>query len=78
MPVNVSVPQCIPWLIAATTDPEPSVSGKSCQWVSDLDGRYGTFTQNQLLAGVKQSFSFQRQLSPVSVDGLSELAMALM
>ena len=52
--------------MAMTTDCEPSISAKACQWVSDLDSRYGGFTQNQLLAGLKYSYDFQCLLSPVS------------
>ena len=58
--------QCVPWLITMTTDQDSAISVKACQWISDLDSRYGGFTQNQLMSGAKNSFEFQRLLGHVS------------
>jgi cohesin loading factor subunit SCC2 len=64
--------QCIPWLITMVTDSDSTISAKASKWISDLDSRYGGFTQNQLMIGAKNSYEFQRLLVTGLVRGCTE------
>lgn len=66
--------QCVPYLIAMSTDSEQTVKVKADQQLSDHSSRYGHFMQSQLMAGVKKSFKFQQVTAGDVVRGCTDNA----
>lgn len=54
--------QCIPQLIALTTDHIPAIAKKANHLLTYVDEKYPTFVHLRVLDGIKFSFSFQRSV----------------
>uniref|UniRef100_UPI00358E56D1 nipped-B-like protein isoform X3 n=1 Tax=Myxine glutinosa TaxID=7769 RepID=UPI00358E56D1 len=51
--------QCVPYLIAMGTDPEPVTRNKADQQLGDIDRKYPGFVHMKAVAGVKMAFQLQ-------------------
>ncbi|XP_061784887.1 nipped-B-like protein A isoform X1 [Nerophis lumbriciformis] len=54
--------QCVPYLIAMGTDPEPSMRNKSDQQLVEIDKKYTGFIHMKAVAGMKMSFNLQKSI----------------
>lgn len=54
--------QCVPYLIAMGTDPEPSMRNKSDQQLVEIDKKYTGFIHMKAVAGMKMSFNLQQAI----------------
>ncbi|KRZ72053.1 Nipped-B-like protein, partial [Trichinella papuae] len=63
--------QCIPCVVAMTTDPYAETRVKAEKILKEIDGRYGGFLQIKALEGIRQSYRLQSILQPaVASSGL--------
>ncbi|KAM9857976.1 nipped-B-like protein A [Aulostomus maculatus] len=51
--------QCVPYLIAMGTDPEPSMRNKADQQLVEIDKKYTGFIHMKAVAGMKMSYNLQ-------------------
>ncbi|XP_073400049.1 nipped-B-like protein isoform X1 [Dendrobates tinctorius] len=54
--------QCVPYLIAMGTDPEPSMRNKSDQQLVEIDKKYTGFIHMKAVAGIKMSYLVQQAI----------------
>ncbi|KAM8886564.1 nipped-B-like protein A isoform 2-T4 [Spinachia spinachia] len=54
--------QCVPYLIAMGTDPEPSMRNKSDQQLLEIDKKYTGFIHMKAVAGMKMSYNLQQSI----------------
>ncbi|XP_074493910.1 nipped-B-like protein A isoform X3 [Sebastes fasciatus] len=54
--------QCVPYLIAMGTDPEPSMRNKSDQQLVEIDKKYTGFIHMKAVAGMKMSYNLQQAI----------------
>ncbi|XP_029017245.1 nipped-B-like protein A isoform X3 [Betta splendens] len=54
--------QCVPYLIAMGTDPEPSMRNKADQQLVEIDKKYTGFIHMKAVAGMKMSYSLQQAI----------------
>ncbi|KAM4708198.1 nipped-B-like protein isoform 2-T2 [Discoglossus pictus] len=54
--------QCVPYLIAMGTDPEPSMRNKSDQQLVEIDKKYTGFIHMKAVAGIKMSYQVQQAI----------------
>ncbi|XP_075703710.1 nipped-B-like protein [Rhinoderma darwinii] len=54
--------QCVPYLIAMGTDPEPSMRNKSDQQLIEIDKKYTGFIHMKAVAGIKMSYLVQQAI----------------
>ncbi|XP_057687450.1 nipped-B-like protein A isoform X1 [Corythoichthys intestinalis] len=54
--------QCVPYLIAMGTDPEPSMRNKADQQLVEIDKKYTGFIHMKAVAGMKMSFNLQQSI----------------
>ncbi|KAL6114099.1 nipbl [Pungitius sinensis] len=54
--------QCVPYLIAMGTDPEPSMRNKSDQQLVEIDKKYTGFIHMKAVAGMKMSYNLQQSI----------------
>eukprot|EP00731_Ephydatia_muelleri_P018474 Em0011g514a len=64
--------QCVPYLIAMSTDPEAAIRIKAEQQLTEHSSKYGQIMQSHLIAGVKRSYMFLRLASSDLVRGCTE------
>uniref|UniRef100_A0A3P9LBM2 Nipped-B protein n=1 Tax=Oryzias latipes TaxID=8090 RepID=A0A3P9LBM2_ORYLA len=55
--------QCVPYLIAMGTDPEPTMRNKSDQQLVEIDKKYTGFIHMKAVAGMKMSYSLQQAIN---------------
>uniref|UniRef100_A0A3P9HG22 Nipped-B protein n=1 Tax=Oryzias latipes TaxID=8090 RepID=A0A3P9HG22_ORYLA len=55
--------QCVPYLIAMGTDPEPAMRNKSDQQLVEIDKKYTGFIHMKAVAGMKMSYSLQQAIN---------------
>ncbi|CAG5923625.1 nipped-B-like protein A isoform 2-T2 [Menidia menidia] len=55
--------QCVPYLIAMGTDPEPSMRNKADQQLVEIDKKYTGFIHMKAVAGMKMSYSLQQSIA---------------
>uniref|UniRef100_A0AAX7VVH2 Nipped-B protein n=1 Tax=Astatotilapia calliptera TaxID=8154 RepID=A0AAX7VVH2_ASTCA len=55
--------QCVPYLIAMGTDPEPSMRNKADQQLVEIDKKYTGFIHMKAVAGMKMSYSLQQAIN---------------
>ncbi|XP_049326310.1 nipped-B-like protein A isoform X2 [Astyanax mexicanus] len=58
--------QCVPYLIAMGTDPEPTMRNKADQQLVEIDKKYTGFIHMKAVAGMKMSFQVQQAVVGVS------------
>uniref|UniRef100_A0AAY5EDC5 Nipped-B protein n=1 Tax=Electrophorus electricus TaxID=8005 RepID=A0AAY5EDC5_ELEEL len=58
--------QCVPYLIAMGTDPEPSMRNKADQQLVDIDKKYTGFIHMKAVAGMKMAFQVQQAVMGAS------------
>ncbi|XP_075123769.1 nipped-B-like protein isoform X2 [Leptodactylus fuscus] len=54
--------QCVPYLIAMGTDPEPSMRNKADQQLVEIDKKYTGFIHMKAVAGIKMSYLVQQAI----------------
>ncbi|KAK6494364.1 nipped-B-like protein [Huso huso] len=54
--------QCVPYLIAMGTDPEPTMRNKSDQQLIEIDKKYTGFIHMKAVAGIKMSYQVQQAI----------------
>lgn len=54
--------QCVPYLIAMGTDPEPSMRNKADQQLIEIDKKYTGFIHMKAVAGIKMSYTVQQAI----------------
>ncbi|KAM9822246.1 nipped-B-like protein B isoform 3-T4 [Syngnathus typhle] len=54
--------QCVPYLIAMGTDPEPTMRNKADQQLVEIDKKYTGFIHMKAVAGMKMSFNLQQSI----------------
>ncbi|XP_069043032.1 nipped-B-like protein A isoform X5 [Lepisosteus oculatus] len=54
--------QCVPYLIAMGTDPEPSMRNKADQQLVEIDKKYTGFIHMKAVAGIKMSYQVQQAI----------------
>ncbi|XP_028270617.1 nipped-B-like protein A isoform X3 [Parambassis ranga] len=54
--------QCVPYLIAIGTDPEPSMRNKADQQLVEIDKKYTGFIHMKAVAGMKMSYNLQQAI----------------
>ncbi|CAK6973832.1 nipped-B-like protein A isoform X3 [Scomber scombrus] len=54
--------QCVPYLIAMGTDPEPSMRNKADQQLVEIDKKYTGFIHMKAVAGMKMSYNLQQAI----------------
>uniref|UniRef100_A0A672P0H4 Nipped-B protein n=1 Tax=Sinocyclocheilus grahami TaxID=75366 RepID=A0A672P0H4_SINGR len=54
--------QCVPYLIAMGTDPEPTMRNKADQQLVEIDKKYTGFIHMKAVAGMKMSFQVQQAI----------------
>uniref|UniRef100_A0A8C8GR21 Nipped-B protein n=1 Tax=Oncorhynchus tshawytscha TaxID=74940 RepID=A0A8C8GR21_ONCTS len=54
--------QCVPYLIAMGTDPEPTMRNKSDQQLVEIDKKYSGFIHMKAVAGMKMSYQVQQAI----------------
>jgi cohesin loading factor subunit SCC2 len=65
--------QCLPTLIAMTTDAEPMIKSKGEGQLNEYCSRYGAMMQTHTSQGLKKAYQFQQLLSPSSIPrGLTD------
>ncbi|XP_076010235.1 nipped-B-like protein B isoform X5 [Genypterus blacodes] len=55
--------QCVPYLIAMGTDPEPSMRNKADTQLVEIDKKYTGFIHMKAVAGMKMSYNLQQAIS---------------
>ncbi|XP_029961584.1 nipped-B-like protein A isoform X3 [Salarias fasciatus] len=55
--------QCVPYLIAMGTDPEPSMRNKADQQLVEIDKKYTGFIHMKAVAGMKMSYGLQQAIN---------------
>ncbi|XP_064296096.1 nipped-B-like protein isoform X3 [Phalacrocorax carbo] len=60
--------QCVPYLIAMGTDPEPSMRNKADQQLVEIDKKYAGFIHMKAVAGMKMSYQVQQAISTCPKD----------
>nr|XP_043881668.1 nipped-B-like protein A isoform X5 [Solea senegalensis] len=55
--------QCVPYLIAMGTDPEPSMRNKADQQLVEIDKKYTGFIHMKAVAGMKMSYNLQQAIA---------------
>ncbi|XP_074851746.1 nipped-B-like protein isoform X3 [Carettochelys insculpta] len=55
--------QCVPYLIAMGTDPEPSMRNKADQQLVEIDKKYTGFIHMKAVAGMKMSYQVQQAIN---------------
>ncbi|XP_026212056.1 nipped-B-like protein A isoform X2 [Anabas testudineus] len=55
--------QCVPYLIAMGTDPEPTMKNKADQQLLEIDKKYSGFIHMKAVAGLKMSFQVQQAIN---------------
>ncbi|XP_077478659.1 nipped-B-like protein B isoform X2 [Stigmatopora argus] len=55
--------QCVPYLIAIGTDPEPTMKNKADQQLVEIDKKYSGFIHMKAVAGLKLSYQIQRAIA---------------
>ncbi|XP_078531085.1 nipped-B-like protein isoform X3 [Lissotriton helveticus] len=55
--------QCVPYLIAMGTDPEPSMRNKADQQLVEIDKKYTGFIHMKAVAGIKMSYLVQQAIN---------------
>ncbi|KAM9138289.1 nipped-B-like protein isoform 1-T1 [Pangshura tecta] len=58
--------QCVPYLIAMGTDPEPSMRNKADQQLVEIDKKYAGFIHMKAVAGMKMSYQVQQAINTCS------------
>ncbi|XP_016898437.1 nipped-B-like protein A isoform X3 [Cynoglossus semilaevis] len=54
--------QCVPYLIAMGTDPEPTMRNKADQQLVEIDKKYTGFIHMKAVAGMKMSYNLQQAI----------------
>ncbi|XP_066458515.1 nipped-B-like protein isoform X2 [Eleutherodactylus coqui] len=54
--------QCVPYLVAMGTDPEPSMRNKADQQLVEIDKKYTGFIHMKAVAGIKMSYLVQQAI----------------
>ncbi|XP_014449482.1 nipped-B-like protein isoform X1 [Alligator mississippiensis] len=60
--------QCVPYLIAMGTDPEPSMRNKADQQLVEIDKKYAGFIHMKAVAGMKMSYLVQQAINTCLKD----------
>ncbi|XP_061873333.1 nipped-B-like protein isoform X3 [Colius striatus] len=60
--------QCVPYLIAMGTDPEPSMRNKADQQLVEIDKKYAGFIHMKAVAGMKMSYQVQQAINTFPKD----------
>ncbi|NXM91211.1 NIPBL protein, partial [Oenanthe oenanthe] len=60
--------QCVPYLIAMGTDPEPSMRNKADQQLVEIDKKYAGFIHMKAVAGMKMSYQVQLAINTCPQD----------
>ncbi|XP_044287063.1 nipped-B-like protein isoform X3 [Varanus komodoensis] len=60
--------QCVPYLIAMGTDPEPSMRNKADQQLVEIDKKYAGFIHMKAVAGMKMSYQVQQAINTCLKD----------
>ncbi|XP_048786272.1 nipped-B-like protein isoform X2 [Lagopus muta] len=60
--------QCVPYLIAMGTDPEPSMRNKADQQLVEIDKKYAGFIHMKAVAGMKMSYQVQQAINTCTKD----------
>ncbi|XP_039909553.1 nipped-B-like protein isoform X3 [Hirundo rustica] len=60
--------QCVPYLIAMGTDPEPSMRNKADQQLVEIDKKYAGFIHMKAVAGMKMSYQVQQAINTCPQD----------
>ncbi|KAM9590524.1 nipped-B-like protein isoform 3-T4 [Morphnus guianensis] len=60
--------QCVPYLIAMGTDPEPSMRNKADQQLVEIDKKYAGFIHMKAVAGMKMSYQVQQAINTSPKD----------
>ncbi|XP_037548031.1 nipped-B-like protein B [Nematolebias whitei] len=55
--------QCVPYLIAIGTDPEPTMKNKADQQLVEIDKKYSGFIHMKAVAGLKMSYQVQQAIN---------------
>uniref|UniRef100_A0A8D0D6G7 Nipped-B protein n=1 Tax=Sander lucioperca TaxID=283035 RepID=A0A8D0D6G7_SANLU len=55
--------QCVPYLIAMGTDPEPTMKNKADQQLAEIDKKYSGFIHMKAVAGLKMSYQVQQAIN---------------
>uniref|UniRef100_A0A3Q3QRL1 Nipped-B protein n=1 Tax=Monopterus albus TaxID=43700 RepID=A0A3Q3QRL1_MONAL len=55
--------QCVPYLIAMGTDPEPTMKNKADQQLVEIDKKYSGFIHMKAVAGLKMSYQVQQAIN---------------
>uniref|UniRef100_G3PXA1 Nipped-B protein n=1 Tax=Gasterosteus aculeatus aculeatus TaxID=481459 RepID=G3PXA1_GASAC len=55
--------QCVPYLIAMGTDPEPTMKNKADQQLAEIDKKYCGFIHMKAVAGLKMSYQVQQAIN---------------
>ncbi|XP_028916789.1 nipped-B-like protein isoform X1 [Ornithorhynchus anatinus] len=55
--------QCVPYLIAMGTDPEPAMRNKADQQLVEIDKKYAGFIHMKAVAGMKMSYQVQQAIN---------------
>ncbi|XP_037608532.1 nipped-B-like protein B isoform X2 [Sebastes umbrosus] len=55
--------QCVPYLIAMGTDPEPTMKNKSDQQLAEIDKKYSGFIHMKAVAGLKMAYQVQQAIN---------------
>ncbi|XP_053146903.1 nipped-B-like protein isoform X3 [Hemicordylus capensis] len=62
--------QCVPYLIAMGTDPEPSMRNKADQQLVEIDKKYAGFIHMKAVAGMKMSYQVQQAINTCRKDAV--------
>ncbi|KAM7368980.1 hypothetical protein PAMP_013280 [Pampus punctatissimus] len=54
--------QCVPYLVAMGTDPEPTMKNKADQQLVEIDKKYSGFIHMKAVAGLKMSYQVQQAI----------------
>ncbi|XP_019373498.1 PREDICTED: nipped-B-like protein isoform X4 [Gavialis gangeticus] len=60
--------QCVPYLIAMGTDPEPAMRNKADQQLVEIDKKYAGFIHMKAVAGMKMSYQVQQAINTCPKD----------
>ncbi|XP_070267919.1 nipped-B-like protein isoform X2 [Myotis yumanensis] len=60
--------QCVPYLIAMGTDPEPAMRNKADQQLVEIDKKYAGFIHMKAVAGMKMSYQVQQAINTCLKD----------
>ncbi|KAK0139474.1 Nipped-B-like protein [Merluccius polli] len=55
--------QCVPYLIAMGTDPDPSMRNKADQQLADIDKKYSGFIHMKAVSGMKMAYQLQQAIA---------------